>query len=131
MEQAIRAALEAVLNPCDHDLPYMVYRICNLMEEELGVSRSLQRSIQKNVNRKSKILATHMRSFEEALYEEVKKDLQEMEERVIAPLITLIRAYRASDGPAVREHVDYFEKMLSERLTPETDAGSVNSSNAA
>lgn len=131
METAIRAALLAVLNPLDHDIPYMVHRICGLLEEELGVSRSIQRSVEKNIKRKTKILETHMKAFEESLYEEVKRDLQEMEEKLVKPLVGLVQMYKAGQGQSVKEHMEYFEKMLSERLTPETDAGSVDSSNAA
>ncbi len=129
--EAVRAALQTVLNPHDHDIPYMVFRICNFLDEELGVSRHLQRSVEKNIKRKTRILETHMKAFESALYDQVKADLQEMEDKVIKPLIGLVQMYKAGQGNSVREHMEYFEKMLSERLTVETDAGSVNSSNAA
>ena len=95
------------------------------------MSRSIQRSVKKNIERKTKILQTHMKAFEESLYEEVKRDLQEMEEKIVTPLIGLIRMYKAGQGASVKEHVEYFEKLLSERLTVGLDVGSVDSSKAA
>lgn len=82
------------------------------------MARNLKRAVKKSIERKSLVLEEHFKAFQNTLTGEV-------EEHIIAPLLNLILAYKAGDGPVVKAQIEAFEKFFENRLTEKTDVGSV------